>query len=81
MIRMAVVAALASGIWALLPGEVAACAVCFSAKEESRQAFLATTALLTLLPLGMVGGAGMWLRSRARRADEEDIAGPEHVEH
>ncbi len=67
-------------LWALalaliaivLQPEVAhACAVCFDGPGETRQAFLVTTAFLTLLPLGMLGGAGAWLRSRARRAEAE----------
>lgn len=49
-----------------------ACTMCFDGPGETRQAFFATTAFLTLLPLGMVAGAGAWLRSRARRADSQD---------
>ncbi|MDH3205954.1 MAG: hypothetical protein OEO79_05045 [Gemmatimonadota bacterium] len=57
---------------AALPDAANACAVCFDASDENRQAFLATTAFLSLLPLGMVGGAGLWLRRRARARDAED---------
>lgn len=55
------------------PEVAAPCPVCFDANEENRIAFLATTGLLTLLPLGMVAGVGIWLRRRARglREDEE----------
>lgn len=56
---------------ALLPEAVLACPVCFDARDENRQAFLATTAFLTLLPLGMVAGAGLWLRKRSRELDAE----------
>jgi hypothetical protein len=49
-----------------LPDAAYACAACFDANDENRQAFIATTAFLTILPLGMVGGAGLWLRRRAR---------------
>jgi len=49
------------------PDAVHACAACFDASDENRQAFVATTAFLTLLPLGMVTGAGLWLRRLARR--------------
>lgn len=56
---------------AVLPDTVLACPVCFDARDENRQAFLATTAFLSLLPLGMVAGAGMWLRKRSRELDEE----------
>ena len=58
---------------ALVPEAAQACAVCFDASDENRQAFLATTAFLTLLPLGMVAGAGLWLRRRARERDGQDV--------
>lgn len=54
-----------------MPDAALACAVCFDGPGETRQAFFVTTAFLTLLPLGMLAGAGAWLRSRARRADSE----------
>ena len=57
---------------AALPDAAHACAVCFDASDENRQAFLMTTAFLSLLPLGMVGGAGLWLRRRARERDAQD---------
>jgi len=49
-----------------LPDVAYGCAVCFDPREENRFAFLATTVFLSLVPLGMVGGVGMWLRRRAR---------------
>lgn len=55
-----------------LPDAAHACAVCFDSSDENRQAFLLTTAFLTLLPLGMVGGAGLWVRHRLRERDGED---------
>ena len=58
--------------FAALPEAAWACAVCFDASDENRQAFIATTAFLTLLPLGMVGGAGLWLRRRVRERDAQD---------
>ena len=65
---LASIAALA--LVAILPEAAAACPVCFDARDENRQAFLATTAFLSLLPLGMVAGAGLWLRKRHRELDE-----------
>ena len=57
---------------AVAPDLAHACPVCFDATDENRQAFLVTTVFLTLLPLGMVGGAGLWLRHRAQeRASRE----------
>ena len=55
---------------ALLPDVASACPVCFDARDENRQAFLATTAFLSLLPLGMVAGLGVWVRRRSREQDE-----------
>ena len=58
-------------VLALFPDVVHACPVCFDARDENRQAFLTTTAFLSLLPLGMVAGAGLWMRKRSREIDEE----------
>jgi hypothetical protein len=67
-----VVAPLAASLAVLAMPDVAhACAVCFDGPGETRQAFFVTTAFLTLLPLGMLAGAGAWLRNRARRAESE----------
>ena len=66
------VAACALLLLVMLPDVAQACPVCFDARDENRQAFLATTAFLSLLPLGMVAGAGLWLRGRARDRDAEE---------
>jgi len=52
-----------------LPDVAYACPVCFDRDDEARLAFLATTGLLTLLPLGLVAGTGWWLRKRAREVE------------
>jgi hypothetical protein len=65
------VVALALVLIAALPDVALACPVCFDARDENRQAFLATTAFLSLLPLGMVAGAGLWLRKRAREVEAQ----------
>ena len=66
----AALAVLAVG--AAFPEALHACPVCFDRDDEARIAFLATTGLLTLLPLGLVVGTGVWLRRRMReRRDEE----------
>jgi hypothetical protein len=65
-----VVAGLAALALAVLPEAAWACPVCFDARDENRQAFLATTAFMSLLPLGMVAGAGLWIRRRTREQDE-----------
>ena len=64
--------ALALAATAAFPEALHACPVCFDRDDEARIAFLATTGLLTLLPLGLVLGTGVWLRRRARELDEEE---------
>jgi len=66
------VVALALVALALLPEPGFACPVCFDPNDEHRQAFLATAIFMTVLPLGMVGGVGIWLRKRLRRLDDEE---------
>jgi ABC-type spermidine/putrescine transport system permease subunit II len=52
----------------LAPSLAAACAVCFTGRsDETRVAFLATTVLLTALPLAMIGSLVWWLRRRAQQ--------------
>lgn len=62
-------AVLALALW---PEALHACPVCFDRDDEARIAFLATTGLLTLLPLGLVAGVGAWLKKRAGRSVETD---------
>lgn len=68
--------ALALLLLVVLPEVAQACPVCFDSSDENRRAFLATTAFLSLLPLGMVAGAGLWFRKRSRELgdDVEDDA-------
>lgn len=66
-----------AALLALAPAEAWACPVCFDRDDEARVAFLATTALLTLLPLGMVGGAVMWVRRRTRDGLRKSVAPPD----
>ena len=55
---------------AAFPDVAYACPVCFDRDDEARLAFLATTGLLTLLPLGLVAGTGWWIRKRAREVGD-----------
>ena len=77
--RRLLVPVVALALLVVLPDVAYACPVCFDPREENRVAFLATTAFLSLVPLGMVGGLGMWLRRRARELkgvpDVEDSSG------
>jgi len=59
----------------VLPDTAHACAVCFDPRAENRFAFLATTVFLTVFPLSMVGGVGLWLRKRARELQGEHSTG------
>ncbi|NNF53718.1 MAG: hypothetical protein HKN03_04660 [Acidimicrobiales bacterium] len=63
---------LALAFLVLLPDVVMACPVCFDRDDEARIAFLATTALLTFLPLGLVVGTTVWLRKRAQDLDDDE---------
>lgn len=65
------IAAAAVVLVAILPDVALACPVCFDSSDENRQAFLATTAFLSLLPLGMVAGAGLYIRKRSKDLDED----------
>ena len=66
---------LALVLLAIFPDVAHACPVCFDRDDEARIAFLATTGLLTLVPLGLVAGTGLWLRRRAREIAEEEERG------
>lgn len=68
--RTAATLVLLTALAVLFPDVAHACPVCFDSSDENRMAFLATTAFLSLLPLGMVAGAGMWIRRRARDLDD-----------
>ena len=72
--RHASILALALLAVASLPDAAHACAVCFDASDENRQAFFISTAFLSVFPLGIVGGAGLWLRRRVRDRDAQDVS-------
>ena len=57
------------------PKIAAACSVCFSGRsDQTRVAFIATTALLTALPLLLIGTLVWWLRRRARQIQQNERA-------
>ena len=57
----------------LVPRVGEACAVCMSGREEASQwAFIGTTIVLSLLPLGLVGGVILWIRRRLRQLEAEE---------
>lgn len=71
--RAAFVALFALTLVAVLPEAASACPVCFDSSDENRMAFLGTTVFLSLLPLGMVAGAGLYIRKRSREHDADDV--------
>jgi hypothetical protein len=66
---------LAMLLLAVLPDVAHACPVCFDARDENREAFLATTVFLSLFPLGMVAGVGMWIRKRSAELSDDEGEG------
>jgi len=65
-------AATLSGIlW--MPSLAQACAVCFSGRsDETRAAFVSTTAFMTFLPMLLIGGAIWWFRRRVLAMQEAE---------
>jgi cbb3-type cytochrome oxidase subunit 3 len=58
----------------LVPHLAAACSVCFTGRaDETRIAFLATTGLLSALPILLIGSLVWWLRRRARQIRDEHV--------
>jgi hypothetical protein len=60
------IAALVVLLLILAPDLAHACAGCIDLKSKNRVAFFVTTIVLSLLPLGMIGGMVLWLRRRTR---------------
>jgi hypothetical protein len=54
--------------------KIFACAVCGTAIEASRQAFIYSTTLLTLMPLFMVGGLVYYLFRASRSRQQEELS-------
>jgi len=70
-IKFALVAAISTAVL-LVPQLAAACAVCFTGRaDETRIAFLATTGLLSALPILLIGSLVWWLRRRAHQIRDE----------
>ena len=77
MSRFALLFALA--LLAALPDAASACSVCYGGDEESRKAFLFTTVLLSLLPIGMLGALGWWVWRTILRAEASGGSEPERA--
>ncbi len=69
--KLARMVMISTTIW-LVPKMAYACAVCFTGRaDETRTAFIATTGLLTALPILLIGSLVWWLRRRAHRIRDE----------
>ncbi len=61
--------------WVLLISSAAsACPMCMSTQESNRAAYVAGSALLALLPLGLLISLALYLRRRMREQEPEDDA-------
>jgi hypothetical protein len=52
-----------------------ACTVCGIGQENTEWAYVAMTAVLSLLPLALIGGVAGWLYVRARAHEAERASG------
>lgn len=53
-------------LFLVLADFASACSVCAVGKEEARGAYYFTTALMSLLPLGMIGGVVYYVAKKSR---------------
>ncbi|MEW5743210.1 MAG: hypothetical protein AB1938_30120 [Myxococcota bacterium] len=60
---------------ALFAGAAWACPVCGTSQEQGQGAYVFMTAVMSLLPLALLGGVVAWVVVRVRRADHEDDSG------
>ncbi len=62
-----------------LPLPALACAVCSAREDAQRDAFIATTVFLSVLPVGLVFGVAWWLRKQLRRKNSLRSIGRERI--
>ena len=67
------IAAFVGALLAVLPGAAHACAVCGGFADRNRQAFFNMTILLSLLPLGLIGGGIWWVRTHLLRHETFEV--------
>ena len=65
---------IAASLVLFAPSLVWACTVCLGGETNNREEFIGTTALLTFLPLMLIGGVIYGLVRRARRLEQEHQA-------
>ncbi len=57
----------AAMLWLATSEPAHSCAVCFSANDESRGAYLFTTGLLSAMPLLIIASIAYWFKCRCAR--------------
>ena len=74
------VVGIAAGLLTAAPASALACPVCgLVGPSDNTWAYQAMTAMLTLLPLAMVGALVWWLARLAARADTERPSATQHA--
>ena len=74
------VVGITAGLLAAAPASALACPVCgLIGTSDNAWAYQAMTAMLTLLPLAMVGATVWWLTRLAARTDTEGQSATRHV--
>lgn len=52
-----------------------ACPVCVFGSDQTRTAFIVTTAIMSAVPLALIGGIVLWLRQQSRQNDTDGSMG------
>ncbi len=63
---------------ATMPATALACPICFSGKADALPAYFGTAALLSVLPLAMIGGIIVWFRRQTRIAHRSPASPLDH---
>ena len=61
----------AAALAAIAPEAATACPVCLGGGEQSRDAFVVTTVLLSALPPAMIGALVFWIWRRSRIQEQQ----------
>lgn len=61
--------------WMTIPSQALACAVCGDPEDTASQvAYIAMTAMLTLLPFALVGGIGFYIWKKLQQQELEELS-------
>ena len=73
---------LSAMVWAVLPLQAWACAVCGDTEDTASQvAYISMTAMLTLLPFALVGGIGFYVWKKLQQQELEELAAEDFSAH